>query len=142
MRKKSTVSPYQTIWRWHFYACLIFAPFLLILAVTGSIYLFAPQIEQQLYTKYYEVEAQVEKIPASEQISEVKRLHPDAVITKFTPSDSPERSSEIGISTNAGSNGSIIMPTKPFAVGELSKSDVEALNGMAPNESSHHEVHH
>jgi hypothetical protein len=46
------------------------------------------------------------------------------------------------VKIHAGSNGSIIMPTKPFAVGELSKSDVEALNGMAPDESSHHEGHH
>ena len=30
----------QTIWRWHFYAGLLVAPFMLILAVTGAIYLF------------------------------------------------------------------------------------------------------
>ncbi|NQD66975.1 hypothetical protein HP456_13750 [Bacillus haikouensis] len=46
------------------------------------------------------------------------------------------------VKVHAGNNGSIIMPTKPFAVGELSKSDVEALNGMAPVESSNHEGHH
>jgi hypothetical protein len=46
------------------------------------------------------------------------------------------------VKIHADSNGSIIMPTKPFAVGELSKSDVEALNGMAPDESNHHEGHH
>jgi uncharacterized iron-regulated membrane protein len=123
MRKKTTVSPYQTIWRWHFYAGLIFAPFLLILAVTGSIYLFAPQIEQQLYTKYYEVEAQGEKIPASEQISEVKRLYPDAVITKFTPGDSPDRSSEIGISTDVGTSTVFIDPYTGKSLGELNSED-------------------
>jgi hypothetical protein len=46
------------------------------------------------------------------------------------------------VKVHAGHNGSIIMPTKPFAVGELSKPDVEALNGMAPAESSNHEGHH
>lgn len=38
--KERKPSFYQAVWRWHFYAGLIFAPFILILAVTGSVYLF------------------------------------------------------------------------------------------------------
>jgi uncharacterized iron-regulated membrane protein len=37
---------YRTIWRWHFYAGLFVLPFVLILSVTGSIYLFKPQIDR------------------------------------------------------------------------------------------------
>lgn len=37
---------YRTIWRWHFYAGLFVIPFILILSVTGAIYLFKPQIER------------------------------------------------------------------------------------------------
>lgn len=37
---------YRTIWRWHFYAGLFVLPFILILSVTGSIYLFKPQIDR------------------------------------------------------------------------------------------------
>ncbi len=36
---------HRTIWRWHFYAGLFVIPLILILAVTGAIYLFKPQIE-------------------------------------------------------------------------------------------------
>ncbi len=36
---------YRTLWRWHFYAGLFVIPFILILSVTGAIYLFKPQIE-------------------------------------------------------------------------------------------------
>ncbi len=36
---------YRTIWRWHFYAGLIVVPLILLLSVTGSIYLFKPQID-------------------------------------------------------------------------------------------------
>jgi uncharacterized iron-regulated membrane protein len=39
-------SRYSLIWRWHFYAGLFVLPFILILSVTGSIYLFKPQIER------------------------------------------------------------------------------------------------
>ena len=37
---------YRTFWRWHFYAGLFVLPFVLILSVTGSIYLFKPQIDR------------------------------------------------------------------------------------------------
>jgi uncharacterized iron-regulated membrane protein len=37
---------YQTIWRWHFYAALLVMPMVLILAATGSLYLFKPQVER------------------------------------------------------------------------------------------------
>ncbi len=36
---------YRTIWRWHFYAGLFVIPFILILSLTGAIYLFKPQID-------------------------------------------------------------------------------------------------
>lgn len=37
---------YRTIWRWHFYAGLLVMPFILILSVSGAIYLFKPQIDR------------------------------------------------------------------------------------------------
>lgn len=37
---------YRTFWRWHFYAGLFVLPFVLILSLTGSIYLFKPQIDR------------------------------------------------------------------------------------------------
>ena len=36
---------YRTLWRWHFYAGLFVIPFILILSVTGAVYLFKPQID-------------------------------------------------------------------------------------------------
>ena len=36
---------YRAIWRWHFHAGLFCIPFIVLLAITGSIYLFKPQID-------------------------------------------------------------------------------------------------
>jgi uncharacterized iron-regulated membrane protein len=36
---------YRGLWRWHFHAGLFCIPFVLVLAITGSIYLFKPQID-------------------------------------------------------------------------------------------------
>ncbi|VCU71074.1 Peptidase propeptide and YPEB domain protein [Pigmentiphaga humi] len=40
---------YRTLWRWHFYAALFVMPFLTVLAVTGTLYCFQPQIDPLLY---------------------------------------------------------------------------------------------
>ena len=36
---------YRALWRWHFHAGLFCIPFVLVLALSGSIYLFKPQID-------------------------------------------------------------------------------------------------
>ena len=96
-RKTARTSLYQTVWRWHFYAGLIFLPFLLILAVTGGVYLFKPQIENHLYKDLYEVQAESKTVSPSVQFEAIKERYPDAEIIKYRPSDHPERSAEVGI---------------------------------------------
>jgi len=49
---------YRTLWRWHFYAGLFVMPFLIVLAITGTLYCFQPQIEPLLYPHRLIVEPQ------------------------------------------------------------------------------------
>jgi len=37
---------YRTLWRWHFYAALFVLPIVVVLSITGSIYLFKPQLDR------------------------------------------------------------------------------------------------
>lgn len=37
---------YRTIWRWHFYAGLIVVPIIILLSLSGALYLFKPQVER------------------------------------------------------------------------------------------------
>ncbi len=39
---------YRLIWRWHFYAGLFCLPFIVVLALSGSVYLLKPQIDAYL----------------------------------------------------------------------------------------------
>jgi uncharacterized iron-regulated membrane protein len=50
---------YRTLWRWHFYAGLFVMPFLLVLAITGTLYCFQPQLEPLLYPHRMVVEPAV-----------------------------------------------------------------------------------
>ena len=46
MANDPSIPLYRTIWRWHFYAGLFVVPMILILSLTGAIYLFKPQVER------------------------------------------------------------------------------------------------
>ncbi|MFE4352031.1 PepSY-associated TM helix domain-containing protein [Peribacillus butanolivorans] len=132
--KETNTSLYRTVWRWHFYAGIIFAPLLIILAVTGSIYLFKPQIEKVLYQDYQEVIPQADKIPASQQIEKVKKLYPDAVVTKYHPGENASRSSEVSITSNNESLTIFIDPYTGKSIGELNDQDrimdkIEEIHG-------------
>lgn len=43
---------YRTVWRWHFFAGLFCLPFIIFLCVTGSVYLFKPQIDRWIDWRY------------------------------------------------------------------------------------------
>jgi len=48
---------YRAVWRWHFYAGLLVAPFAIFLAITGAIYLWKPQYEAMRYRDLFTVPA-------------------------------------------------------------------------------------
>ncbi|BDH60357.1 peptidase [Lysinibacillus sp. PLM2] len=132
--RKSSGALYKTIWRWHFYAGLIIAPFLVILAVTGAIYLFQPQIEQQLYQDYYEVTPIGERISADQQIATVKEHYPEAVVTSYRPGEAETRSSEVGIQLDGVSYTVFMDPYTGNEIGQLKDSDrimdkIEKIHG-------------
>lgn len=45
----ATSERYRAVWRWHFYAGILVAPFAIFLATTGTIYLWKPQYEAARY---------------------------------------------------------------------------------------------
>ena len=53
---------YNLAWRWHFYAGLFVAPFMVMLALTGIIYLFKPCL---LYTSPSPRDATLSRMPSS-----------------------------------------------------------------------------
>ncbi|MET0281858.1 MAG: PepSY domain-containing protein [Steroidobacteraceae bacterium] len=42
----SAAALYRTLWRWHFYAGLFVIPFVLLLALSGTVFLFKPQVDR------------------------------------------------------------------------------------------------
>ncbi|MFD2328981.1 PepSY-associated TM helix domain-containing protein [Cohnella sp. GCM10020058] len=76
---------YQAVWRWHFYAGIIFAPFLIILAVSGAAYLFKPQIEGYMYKDLLTVsEAGQQALSPGAVIAKTEKGYPDALVSSIT----------------------------------------------------------
>ncbi|HEY9813778.1 MAG TPA: PepSY domain-containing protein [Candidatus Sericytochromatia bacterium] len=90
---------YRTVWRWHFYAGLFVIPFMLILSITGIIYLFKPQLDAAMYHQQMFVQPADVVMPYTQQVAVVQRTYPDAKVTKFTPSFASNRSAEVTIAT-------------------------------------------
>jgi len=48
---------YRAVWRWHFYAGVLVMPFLMLLTLTGGLYLFKDEIDQAVYRAMIQVPA-------------------------------------------------------------------------------------
>lgn len=90
---------YRTVWRWHFYAGLFVIPFMLILAATGIIYLFKPQLDVAMYHNLMFVPPGTATLPYSEQVKFAEKAYPDATVTQVTPNIAPDRSTEVLLTT-------------------------------------------
>lgn len=90
---------YRTVWRWHFWAGLFVIPFMLVLATTGIIYLFKPQLDSLMYPHQMFVQPAAVMLPYTAQLSAAQKAHPNAKISKFTPNSAPNRSAEVTFTT-------------------------------------------
>lgn len=88
-------SLYRSIWRWHFYAGLVVAPFMLILAVTGAIYLFNDEINDLLYNEQRFVKEQLPAKPASELITAALNYYPGSTATRIDMPTAPGRTATV-----------------------------------------------
>lgn len=79
---------YIAVWRWHFYAGIFVIPFMLLLSVTGGIYLFKTEFEQWWYRDLLTVSPQGARIPAERIVSSVVAANPNFSLVGYSPASS------------------------------------------------------
>ncbi|QQC66033.1 PepSY-associated TM helix domain-containing protein [Paraburkholderia ginsengisoli] len=119
-----TTNPgYRTLWRWHFYAGLFVMPFLVVLAITGTLYCFQPQIEPLLYRHRLIVESQATpRLPDNALLAKARAAMPpdSAAVTAVITSD-PKRSAEFVFRLADGDKQSVYLnPYTGDVLGTLS----------------------
>jgi uncharacterized iron-regulated membrane protein len=92
---------YRTVWRWHFYAGLFCIPFVLWLSVTGSIYLFKPQIEAWLDRPYDHLAFSGPPAPPSAQVRAALAAVPGAVLNAYELPSSPQAAARVLVGKDA-----------------------------------------
>jgi uncharacterized iron-regulated membrane protein len=81
---------YRAVWRWHFYAGLFVAPFLLVLAVTGLIMVYGNSIETFLGQKYH-VAPGGERLSPVQQALAAQNAIPNGTVTMYVSPATDDR---------------------------------------------------
>ncbi len=74
---------YRAVWRWHFYAGLFCIPFVVVLSISGSIYLFKAEIESWIDRRHDHLEVGGHPAPPAEQIRAALAAVPDSVLNAY-----------------------------------------------------------
>lgn len=98
---------YRAIWRWHFIAGLLILPFILILAVTGGIYLFKDEINDTAYSPLrFVTPAATAPLSPTEITAAAVQAQPGTV-TSYSPAPAADRSAEVDIRDDDGLKNTI-----------------------------------
>jgi uncharacterized iron-regulated membrane protein len=114
---------YRTLWRWHFYAGLFVMPLLIVLAVTGTLYCFQPQIEPLLYPHRLTVEPQAKpRLSEDALLSSAASAMPKGATPESARIDEdPARSTEFVFRLPGGERESVyVNPYTGVVLGTLS----------------------
>jgi len=86
---------YRLVWKWHFLASLYVLPFMLMLSLTGGVYLYKPQIERWLYADAFDVAPASQTLSYEDQIAAVEAAAGLTRLRGVTTYDDPTRSTKI-----------------------------------------------
>lgn len=111
---------YRAVWRWHFYAGLLVLPFLILLSVTGALYLFREEIDNTWHHQLKVVEARATPAEApSAWIDAALASRPGTALKIISPVDATA-SAEVVIKTPEGARRSVYVdPYDSRVLGEL-----------------------
>lgn len=130
------VSFYNLAWRWHFYAGLFVIPFMIVLSLTGIVYLFKPQLDQLMYPHLLQVEAQGTALSADAQLQRVQQAYPQAQVSKYLPPVDAHSSAQF-VASQDGHTLNLFLD--PYS-GEVLGSQDAKLNLQAIARSLHGEL--
>ncbi|SEC45170.1 PepSY-associated TM helix domain-containing protein [Terriglobus roseus] len=85
---------HRTVWRWHFYAGLFCIPFVLWLSVTGTVFLFHPQIQRMLDRPYHHLSIQ-QRNSANDQVQAALAAVPGSTLDAYELPHSPTSAAQV-----------------------------------------------
>lgn len=83
MKKTTAKQLYRTLWRWHFYAGVFAIPFVIILSITGALYLFKPQLDAIHDAPYRNLSVTDSTSTPEQQVAAVLAAVPNAKFSAY-----------------------------------------------------------
>jgi uncharacterized iron-regulated membrane protein len=114
---------YRAVWRWHFYAGLLSLPFVIILSLTGCVYLFRPQIDAWTERHYDRLEVQGKPQPTSRQIAAALAAFPDASFVSCELPKSADSASRVTVRVKGQSIRTFVHPETLGVLGWIRDED-------------------
>jgi uncharacterized iron-regulated membrane protein len=123
---------FRAVWRWHFFASFLVVPVLLMLAVTGLIYLFRFQLEPLIHPDLMRVDPPANAIaqPYLQQLAVVDFAYPGSTAVSLTEPRDDHSPTIVSIQTAGGEARDVyVSPYGPTVLGSLDPD--QTLSGYA-----------
>ncbi len=85
---------YRAVWRWHFYAGLLSIPFVILLSITGAIYLFKDEVEAWIDAPYDRLEI-AQRASSQQQVAAALAAFPGATFQSWEMSRGEQSATRI-----------------------------------------------
>ncbi|MGB0101511.1 MAG: PepSY domain-containing protein [Nocardioides sp.] len=131
-RGRSGAGWFRAVWRWHFFASFVVVPVLLMLAVTGLIYLFRFQLEPLLHPDLMKVDPPANAVtqPYVQQLAVVEAAYPGSTAVSMTEAQDSTSPTVVSIETVEGVARDVyVSPYGPEVLGSLNPDTT--LSGTA-----------
>ncbi|MEX1039583.1 MAG: PepSY domain-containing protein [Pirellulaceae bacterium] len=92
-----STSLYRMMWRWHFYAGMIVTPFLMVVTITGAIYMFAAETSDYIHQEKVFVESIAEPADYAAILMSAEDAIPGGKATRITMHADPWRTSVVSV---------------------------------------------
>ncbi|WP_020142114.1 PepSY domain-containing protein [Terracoccus sp. 273MFTsu3.1] len=129
---RPTTGLFRAFWRWHFYASVVVVPVLLVLAVTGLVYLFRFQIEPLVHPDLLRVDHAQGQLtqPWQTQLEAVQEASAGATVVSFTEPTGVDDSARFTVETAEGLTRDVFVD--PYTVRVLGSLDPDStISGTA-----------
>jgi uncharacterized iron-regulated membrane protein len=114
---------YRAVWRWHFYAGVFCIPFVVVLAISGAIYLFKAEIEGWSERSYDTLEPSADAALPSAHVSAALAAFPGSTFEGYELPAGPGRAARVVVRTEAGSRRAYVDPKSLAILGSVSERD-------------------
>lgn len=107
---------YRAVWRWHFYASLFSMPFVILLSITGAIYLFKTEIEAWTDSPYDSLQWSGEPATVEAQVKAAMATVPEATSANYEIPQSKTCAARVIVRAKTGESMRVYVHPQSLAI--------------------------